>query len=322
MRATIDYSRPLSDVLRESTKEAHQSIEASSGASLLLSGKLSKEEYVRFLMMLWHVYAALELALERHANHPVLEPTYNPPLLQRAPALSADISHLLGVPESSWKSHPIHKALLETAPQALTDYVDRIHELADSEDPSRLVAHGYVRYLGDLSGGQTIRHTIAKSYALDEKSGLGTAFYAFKELASTKPANQGEMKRIKDWYRAGMNDGAGSNTELKASIADEASRVFYLNSGLFGAIDIGDDERARLIKLSSPQPEEEESILITPPPRPDEKGYSVASVAALIAAVSLAHFALTVGGFTGSRGYAKLDVVEGWIDSAWRTITA
>ncbi|KAL0069128.1 hypothetical protein AAF712_003814 [Marasmius tenuissimus] len=318
--SSIDYSLPLSDVLRESTKEAHQSIEASNGATLLLSGKLSKEEYVRFLMMLWHVYAALELSLDRHANHPVLEPTYNPPLLQRAPALSADISYLLGVPD--WKSHPIHESLLETAPPALTDYVDRIHELADSEDPSRLVAHGYVRYLGDLSGGQTIRHTIAKAYDLDEKSGLGTAFYAFKELASSKAANQGEMRRIKDWYRAGMNAGAGSNTELKAAIGEEASRVFYLNSGLFGALEITDEERNRLIQLASLAVEEEQPVLITPPPRSDDKGYPVASVAALIAAVSLAHFALTVGGFTGSRGYTKLEIVEGWIDSAWRTIRA
>ncbi|KAJ8080222.1 hypothetical protein PM082_017052 [Marasmius tenuissimus] len=261
--SSIDYSLPLSDVLRESTKEAHQSIEASNGATLLLSGKLSKEEYVRFLMMLWHVYAYLVSS---------------------------------GVPD--WKSHPIHESLFETAPPALTDYVDRIHELADSEDPSRLVAHGYVRYLGDLSGGQTIRHTIAKAYDLDEKSGLGTAFYAFKELASSKAANQGEMRRIKDWYRAGMNAGAGSNTELKAAIGEEASRVFYLNM------------------------EEEQPVLITPPPRSDDKGYPVASVAALIAAVSLAHFALTVGGFTGSRGYTKLEIVEGWIDSAWRTIRA
>jgi heme oxygenase (biliverdin-producing, ferredoxin) len=121
------------------------------------------------------------------------------------------------VPENSWKSHPIHTTLLSSAPYGLTDYVNRIHELSDSEDPSSLLAHAYVRYLGDLSGGQTIRHTIAKAYGLDEASGQGLSFYAFKELKSSKPANQGEMKRIKDWYRAGMNTGAGDNKELKGA---------------------------------------------------------------------------------------------------------
>ncbi|KAK7028849.1 hypothetical protein VNI00_014862 [Paramarasmius palmivorus] len=317
MSSSIDFSRPLSDVLRECTKEAHQHIETSAAATALLSGQVTKEEYVRFLMMLWHVYAALEQGLERHATNPILEPTYNPPLLERAPALSSDISYLLQVPENSWRSHPIHTTLLSSAPYGLTDYVNRIHELSDSEDPSPLLAHAYVRYLGDLSGGQTIRHTIAKAYGLDEASGQGLSFYAFKELKSSKPANQGEMKRIKDWFRAGMNTGAGDNKELKASIAAEANRVFHLNGGLFNAmLEVEDPEQEKALTSDEPP------VFITPPSRSEGKGYSVASVAAVIAAVSVAHFALTVGGFTGERGYSKLVIVEGWLYSVWKAITA
>ncbi|KAG7088175.1 hypothetical protein E1B28_012194 [Marasmius oreades] len=318
MSSTIDFSRPMSEILRECTKEAHNKVEASAGAAALLAGEVSKGDYVRFLMMLWHVYAALELGLEQHATNPVLEPTYNPPLLQRASSLSADIAYLLGVSESSWKSHSIHKSLLANAPVALTDYVNRIHELTDSQDPERLLAHGYVRYLGDLSGGQTIRHTIAKAYGLDESSGQGMSFYAFKELRSSKPAKQGEMRRIKEWYREGMNVGTGSNSELKASIAAEANLVFELNGGLFNAVRIGGVDELDDLSLET---EDEQPILITPS-RPVQSGYPVASVAAVIVAVSLAHFALTVGGFTGSRGYAKLELVEQWLDSTWQSITA
>ncbi|KAF9262847.1 hypothetical protein L218DRAFT_902911 [Marasmius fiardii PR-910] len=318
MSATMDYSGPMSEILRECTKDAHNKVETSAGAATLLAGEVSKEEYVRFLMMLWHVYAALELGLEQHATNPVLEPTYNPPLLQRGPSLSADIASLLGVPESSWRNHSIHQRLLADAPVALTDYVNRIHELTDSQDPARLLAHAYVRYLGDLSGGQTIRHTIAKAYGLDEASGQGLSFYAFKELKSSKPAKQGEMKRIKEWYREGMNTGTGSNSELKASIAAEANLVFELNGGLFSAVRVGADEEAQpLLEVEDEQP-----VLIVPPGRPEKSGYPVASVAAVIVAVSVAHFALTVGGFTGSRGYAKLELVEQWLDSAWKSITA
>lgn len=96
-----------------------------------------------------------------------------------------------------------------------TTYVSRIQELSDSADPSPLLAHSYVRYLGDLSGGQTIRRRLAKAYQLDEQLGLGLAFYSFKSLDSSKPASQGEMKRIKDWFRAGMNEGGGDNVTLK-----------------------------------------------------------------------------------------------------------
>lgn len=52
----VDFSQPISAILRESTKQAHEDVEHSAGAVALLSGQLSKEEYVRFLIVLWHVY--------------------------------------------------------------------------------------------------------------------------------------------------------------------------------------------------------------------------------------------------------------------------
>lgn len=159
--------------------------------------------------------STLERALERHATHPTLEPTYNPTLLARTSSLTADISHLLDVDESSWKYHPIHINLMATYPPALSDYVRRLEELSNSNDPSALLAHSYVRYLGDLSGGQTLRHTLAKAYDLDEASGMGISFYSFKELRSSKVASQGEMKRIKDWFREGMNTAGDRGVEVK-----------------------------------------------------------------------------------------------------------
>lgn len=166
-------------------------------------------------MMLWHVYFTLEQGLERHAAHPVLEPLYNPALLYRTDALSSDISVILQVPESSWKAHPVHTSLMSSPPPALTTYVNKISAIANSDDPSTLVAHAYVRYIGDLSGGQAMRHNLAKAYDLDEAAGEGLSLYAFKELASSKTASLGEMRRIKDWFRDAMNEGAGDNDSVK-----------------------------------------------------------------------------------------------------------
>lgn len=59
----------------------------------------------------------------------------------------------------------------------------------------------------------------------------------------------------------------------------------------------------------------------TPGPMPlDEKQkssklFSVNSVLTFMLAVGLAHFLIVVGGFTGSRGYAKLEAVQGWVAS-------
>ncbi|KAJ3839396.1 hypothetical protein EV361DRAFT_885779 [Lentinula raphanica] len=301
--STLDMNQPLSELVRQSTKEAHDSIAFSPAAAKLANGELMKEEYVRFLMMLWHIYAALEEGLERHATHPVLEPTYNPTLLKRAPSLSSDIAQLLQVPESTWTSHPLHQSLITNPPKAMTMYVERINTISNSGDPTPLVAHAYVRYLGDLSGGQTIRHSLAKAYDLDEAAGEGLSFYAFKELSSSKTASLGEMKRIKDWYRNGMNEGAGDNVAVKAAIVQEANDVFRYNGDLFGAI--------------LPDQDQSQKNLPVAPKAQYGSGFAVSSVLAVITAVSVAHFFLVVGGLSGPRGFAKLAAAEQWFASFW-----
>ena len=101
-------------------------------------------------------------------------------------------------------------------PGPFTDYVTRIADLADSSDPSPLLAHAYVRYLGDLSGGQVIRRAIAKAYGVESADSAGTRFYEFGKLGeASKVAGQGDMKKIKEWFREGMNEGGSDNTERK-----------------------------------------------------------------------------------------------------------
>jgi hypothetical protein len=51
-----------------------------------------------------------------------------------------------------------------------------------------------------------------------------------------------------------------------------------------------------------------------------ERMVSLSSVITVVAAVCLAHFLIVVGGFTGERGYSKLQLVEQWLDSLWRTV--
>jgi heme oxygenase (biliverdin-producing, ferredoxin) len=56
MSTNLDYSQPIADLLRKETAAAHETAEHSEGAGYLTRGELDKEEYARFLMMLYHVY--------------------------------------------------------------------------------------------------------------------------------------------------------------------------------------------------------------------------------------------------------------------------
>ncbi|KAI0786230.1 heme oxygenase, partial [Abortiporus biennis] len=308
----IDLSLPISTLLKTGTAAAHEKAEHSQGAGWLTRGELDREEYVRFLMMLYHVYDTLERALDKHAANSVLQPTYNPSLLARTPSISSDIAYLLQTPESSWQSHPIHVELQSSPPGPFAAYKSRLQELADSQDPSPLLAHAYVRYLGDLSGGQFIRRRLAKSYNLEDGSGL--SFYDFRQLGGTGSSTMGDMKKIKDWYREGMDAGVGDNDDAKAALLEEANVAFELNSGLFttlrpptGSASVS-PAQPPLGEPTTPPNEEETSVaeskvVFDADASASEGSYSIAGVVAFIAAISLAHFILVVGKVTGSQGY-------------------
>lgn len=139
-------------------------------------------------------------------------------MLARTASLASDIAYLLQVPESQWQSHPMHIQLVSAPPQALSDYTARLQFLAASPSQTavaRLLAHAYVRYLGDLSGGQFVKRQLGKVYGLED--GFGLAFYDFKQLGGNTSATIGDMKKIKEWYRDGMNAGVGNDLTVKGA---------------------------------------------------------------------------------------------------------
>lgn len=104
-------------------------------------------------------------------------------------------------------------------------YTARLQALSDSSNSALLLAHAYVRYMGDLSGGQVIKPRLAKAYGVDvtdldspegnQGPNNGVSLYEFTNLEGTKKANVGDIKKIKGWYRIGMNEGAGDDEKLK-----------------------------------------------------------------------------------------------------------
>lgn len=65
----IDTSLPVSTLLRQGTAAAHTTAEKSQGAAWLLGGELDRDEYIRFLMMLWHVYEYVHFVHSSTQSH-------------------------------------------------------------------------------------------------------------------------------------------------------------------------------------------------------------------------------------------------------------
>ncbi|KAL1407524.1 hypothetical protein Q8F55_006957 [Vanrija albida] len=268
----LDFSAPVSELLRKGTQRAHVAAEHSAGATALTNGELELQEYIRWLAILWRVYDALERGLDEHATNSTLAPTYNASLLARAPELAADISFLLPrlpsyvtkptspplkstpeLPLPPFKLPPFLEEVFVNTPAPLEVYLGRIRELSGNADLApRLLAHAYVRYLGDLSGGQVIGARLRKAYGL---SGLdGRRFYYFdihndKSAAETGDETVGERKKklneVKAWYRRGMDEGVGEDEKLKAAQVREANVAFVLNTHIFSLINPPTDEKLR-----------------------------------------------------------------------------
>ncbi len=156
----------LAQRLRDGTRTLHVDAERSPFMSVLLRGRMERAAYAALLRNLHAIYEAMEPALARHAAQPALAPL-DLTALARLSSLTED---LVRVADPS-------DATSELRPAALR-YVVRLHEL-DADGPELLLAHAYVRYLGDLSGGQLLRGIVARSPGLALRA--GTAFYEFGE---------------------------------------------------------------------------------------------------------------------------------------------
>ena len=104
---------------------------------------------------------------------------------------------------------------------ASASYVDRLRDLDDSR-PALLLAHAYVRYLGDLSGGQMLRGVLAKSAALAGETAV--SFYDFGDALATRDLTQA--------FRAGLA-AVPVDEELADALVEEAKLAFKAHRKLF-----------------------------------------------------------------------------------------
>jgi len=131
--------------LRELVWEAHKKAETQPFVKILFSGKINPLLYATFLKNQHPCYEILEVCAMP------LQVLHGLPDVRRAPAILADFIELWGANnENEPKILPV-----------VTDYIEYILSIKD--DPKRLMAHIYVRHMGDLAGGQMISKRVPGS---------------------------------------------------------------------------------------------------------------------------------------------------------------
>lgn len=197
----------LGPLLRTATATMHRRVERSAFISGLLHGRLDRAAYLLWLHNLHALYTALEDALAAHALTPSVGPVVMPELF-RCRALAADLQAL-----GATTAPPLARATL--------NYTRRLGEIRATK-PGLLVAHAYVRYLGDLNGGQALRRAVARHLGLNGDN--GTAFYDFGDSA--------RRQRLEQSFRAGLEGAAAHQPDMQA-LVDEALDAFERHAQLF-----------------------------------------------------------------------------------------
>jgi heme oxygenase len=178
----------------------------------LLRGRIRPSTYLLLLRNLLPVYRALEDSLRRHARDPILAP-FARPELWRAEALARDVAALAArVPSST--GLPL---------AAAQRYVQRIEQV-ERVDPGLLIAHAYVRHMGDLSGGQIVRRLLVGAPGIGPDA---VRLYEFPEIA--------DLEWAKSDYRAAL-DRAETRLADRAAVLEEACEAFRLTIALAEAV--------------------------------------------------------------------------------------
>ncbi|EMY78641.1 heme oxygenase [Leptospira weilii serovar Ranarum str. ICFT] len=204
----------LATILREGTSEEHKAAESSAFIRCFMKGVLEKGTYAKHLESFYFVYESMEEELGRHKDNAVLKSIHFPELYRKN-ALFEDLQFFYG----TWK--PTDRQPTE----ATQVYVKRIRKVSETQ-PELLAAHSYVRYLGDLSGGQILKKVAARALALPE--GKGISFYEFPSIQ--------DINGFKQNYRAAL-DALPVNDSQKQSILSESKQVFLLNQGIFSELE-------------------------------------------------------------------------------------
>jgi heme oxygenase (biliverdin-producing, ferredoxin) len=209
-------SAGLAARLKDATHQLHRQAERSGVMAELMQGRISREIYCLLLRNLQPLYAALEAGLDTHQADPNVQRLWRPEL-RRLAALEQDLDHLHA--GADWRRDlPVLGAAAE--------YAERLERLART-DPVLLLPHAYLRYLGDLHGGQMLARIVRQCFGLQGE--LGTGFYAFGD------GDAQLLERLKREFRAGL-DGLVLTPEQADAVVGEACDGFRLHGGVFGDV--------------------------------------------------------------------------------------
>ena len=215
-------SEALSSRLRTATSEIHKEAEQRPFMRAFFAGELPRAAYVEWLSRQWHLYRTLEAGL---GALPTGAPEHGlvPSALHRTERIEADLDYLTG---DEWR----HQNYLTPATKA---YVERIK--SNLTFPTGLVAHAWLRYMGNVGGRDVLRRLVAGSIGAAEGDDRGLAFTDYSAVGEIRPFFADfhaklDALSLSDTDKARAVGEADAGFRLNISLTDELSRDYEISA--------------------------------------------------------------------------------------------
>lgn len=220
-------TQALSSLLRASTAEIHKEAEQRPFMRAFFAGVLPRDAYIGWLARQWHLYRTIEAALDAlRADRP--DRGLVPRVLYRTDRIEGDLDHLTGC---SWRNDG------HLTP-ATRQYVERIEGARGL--PAGIVAHAWLRYMGNVGGRDTLRRLVAASIGADETDVAGLAFTDFSAVGEIRPFFADFHARLDalpltDAEKAAAVGEADAGFRLNIALTDELADDFRIHADDVGA---------------------------------------------------------------------------------------
>ena len=145
-------------VLKDFTREKHIEAESTDFVQYMFSGDITKQDYIQYLQQMHHIYSEIEYFGEISLLFTDMQD------LKRSEKILKDL-------------HELGAGTAEALP-SVKKYKEHIQQLYYTKQADKIMAHIYVRHMGDLYGGKVIAKRIPGSgyaYQFEDRPAMITA---------------------------------------------------------------------------------------------------------------------------------------------------
>lgn len=208
MNTRGETDQPFSTQLKKAGSKLHREVELAPISQAMFQATVTEEGYIDYLACLREIYQQLEEELRVNGESPVISPLIIPGMF-RFSYIEKDLAEF---------------GATEREPHSLAlKYKDHLRYLGEYQ-PHRLIAHAYLRYLGDLFGGMMIARKLENRF----EGKLN--FYDFSELC-----NQLQVRAPTLYARSfcSILDKLPLNADQKSDVINEVITGYEIHRDLF-----------------------------------------------------------------------------------------